>query len=357
MAKTHSMVVTKPGHMEMQEFEVPRVGSSDMLLRVEMVSICGSDPNHFLGLQGDESFPFILGHEVVGFVEEVGSEAARDYEVKKGDRVVVEPYIPCRKCPPCMTGNYSLCDHRRVYGFSVSSSNPPHLWGGYGEFMFVAPGSMVHWISSTPPAEAACLSSVIGNGIRWVRTKGHAKLGDKIVVLGPGAQGLASVIAAKESGASPIIVTGVGKDAHKLKLAQEFGADLALEVDKEEVADRVREITKGRMADLVIECTGNPESLRSAFGILRAMGRLVIAGTFKQQDVPIKPDWVVFKELEVVGGLGQSMDVEDAVRIIESRKYPIEKIITHQFPLAKAPEAMRFFMEAPPGSIRVALIP
>jgi len=128
-------------------------------------------------------------------------------------------------------------------------------------------------------------------------------------------------------------------------------------VEKEDVATRVREITGGRMADLVIECTGNSESLRSAFGLLRAVGRLVIAGTFQQKEVPIKPDWIVFKELEVVGGLGQSLDVEDAVRIIESGKYAIEKIITHQFPMEKAPEAMKFFMEAPAGSIRVALVP
>lgn len=357
MGKTRSMVVTRPGHMEMQEFEIPKIGDADMLLRVERVSICGSDPNHFLGLQGDEAFPFILGHELVGFVEEVGSEAAEDYGVAKGDRVVVEPYIPCRKCPSCMTGNYALCDHRRVYGFSVSASTPPHLWGAYGQFMYVAPGSMVHRIHAAPPPEAACLASVIGNGIRWVRTKGQAKLGDKVVILGPGAQGLASVIAAKESGANPILVTGVGKDIHKLRLAEEFGADLTIDVEKEDVATRVREMTGGRMADLVIECTGNPESLRSAFGLLRAGGRLVIAGTFKQKEVPIKPDWIVFRELEVVGGLGQSLDVEDAVRIIESGKYAIEKIITHQFPMEKASEGMRFFMEAPPGSIRVGLVP
>lgn len=357
MAKTRSMVVNKPGHMEMQEFEVPKIGPADMLLRVEMVSICGSDPNHFLGLQGDEAFPFILGHEMVGFVEEVGAEGAQEYEVRKGDRVVVEPYIPCHRCPFCMTGNYALCNRRRVYGFSVSASVSPHLWGAYGEFMFVAPGSMVHRISSDPPPEAACLASVIGNGIRWVRTKGKAKLGDKVVILGPGAQGLSSVVAAKESGASPIIVTGMGKDIHKFELAKEFGADFTINAEKEDVEKRVKELTEGKMADLVIECTGQPESLRSAFGLLRAMGRLVIAGTFKQKEVPIKPDWIVFREIEVVGGLGQSLDVGDAVRIIESRKYPIEKIITHKFPLGKASEAMKFFMESPPGTIRVALVP
>jgi threonine dehydrogenase-like Zn-dependent dehydrogenase len=357
MAKTESMVVTHPGHMEMQEFETPRIGPSDMLLRVERVSICGSDPNHFLGLQGDEAFPFILGHELVGFVEEIGTEAVRDYQVSKGDRVVVEPYIPCRNCRFCQRGNYALCERRRVYGFSVSCSTPPHLWGAYGEFMYVAPGSMVHRISCSPPAEAACLSSVIGNGIRWVRTKGKARLGDKVVILGPGAQGLASVIAAKESGARPIMVTGMSKDAHKLKLAQEFGADFTLEVEREDVAARVKEITEGKGADLVIECTGTPESLRSAFGLLRPEGRLVIAGTFKQREVPIKPDWIVFRELEVVGGLGQALDVEDAVGIIEAGKYAIEKIITHQFPVDQAAEAMKFFMEAPADSIRVALIP
>jgi threonine dehydrogenase-like Zn-dependent dehydrogenase len=216
---------------------------------------------------------------------------------------------------------------------------------------------MLHRISSLAPPEAACLSSVIGNGIRWVRTKGNAKLKDKVVILGPGAQGLASVIAAKESGASPIIVTGMSKDAHKFKLAKEFGADFTIDVEKEDVAERVREMTGGKLADLVIECTGAPESLRSGFGLLRPMGRLVIAGTFKRQEVPIKPDWIVFRELEVVGGLGQSLDVEDAVKIIESGGYPIEKIITHQFPVEKAVEAMRFFMEAPASSIRVALTP
>ncbi|MDH7499890.1 MAG: zinc-binding dehydrogenase, partial [candidate division NC10 bacterium] len=123
------------------------------------------------------------------------------------------------------------------------------------------------------------------------------------------------------------------------------------------VAERVKEITDGRLADLVIECTGTPESLRSAFAVVRPEGRVVIAGTFKQQEVAIKPDWIVFRELEVVGGLGQSLDVEDAVRIIEARKYAIEKIITHQFPLEKAAEAMKFFMQAPADSIRVALIP
>jgi len=357
MAKTRSMVVTRPGHMEMQEFPVPQIGPSDLLLRVERVSICGSDPNHFLGLQGDEAFPFILGHELVSFVEEIGAEAAQDYGVKEGDRVVVEPYIPCHQCRFCMRGNYALCDRRRVYGFSVSSANPPHLWGAYGEFMYVAPGSMVHRISSSPAPEAACLASVIGNGIRWVRTKGRAHLGNQVVILGPGAQGLASVIAAKESGANPIIVTGMSKDAHKFKLAKEYGADFTIDVQRENVAERVKEITKGRLADLVIECTGTPESLCSAFGLLRPEGRLVIAGTFKQQEVPIKPDWIVFRELEVVGGLGQSLDVADAVRIIESRKYAVEKIITHQFPMEKAPEAMEFFMRAPADSIRVALIP
>lgn len=357
MATTRSMVVTRPGHMEMQEFPIPHIGPSDMLLRVERVSICGSDPNHFLGLQGDEAFPFILGHELVGFVEEIGAEASQDYKVEKGDRVVVEPYIPCHRCRFCMRGNYALCDRRRVYGFSVSSSTPPHLWGAYGEFMYVASGSMVHRISTLAPPEAACLASVIGNGIRWVRTKGRAQLGDKVVILGPGAQGLASVIAARESGASPIIVTGMSKDAHKFELAREYGADFTIDVERDNVTERVRAMTEGKGADLVIECTGTPDSLRSAFGLLRPEGRLVIAGTFKQQEVSIKPDWIVFRELEVVGGLGQSLDVADAARIIESGKYAIEKIITHQFPLTQAAEAMEFFMQAPADSIRVALIP
>ena len=104
MRTSRCLVVTAPERMEIREYPIPSIGPREMLLRVEMVSICGSDPKKYQGTAmwavewGGMPFPFILGHEMVGFLEEVGAEAAKLHDVKPGDRVVVEPYIACGRC-------------------------------------------------------------------------------------------------------------------------------------------------------------------------------------------------------------------------------------------------------------------
>lgn len=364
MKKSRALVVTEPGRMEMRDFPIPKVGPREMLLRVEMVSICGSEPKKYLGTAmwavewGGMPYPFILGHEVVGYLEEVGEEAAALHRVRPGDRVMVEPYFSCGRCWYCGNGHYQLCARRNTYGTSKSCAEPPHLWGAYSEYMFLAEGTRVHRIDTSVPAEAACLTSVIGNGVRWVKTKGELTFGETVVVLGPGAQGLATVIAAKETGAERIIVFGLARDAHKLGLAREYGATHAFNVEEVNPEDVVREVTGGHMADLVVECTGAPSSIALGPDLLRPLGRYVLAGTTGGgRAVGLVTDRWVMRELTVRGGLGQSWNCEDAARIVNSRRYAIEKMITHVFPLERGDEAMRLFMEGRPDCIRVALRP
>ena len=285
MRTSRCLVVTAPEHMEMREYPIPAIGPREMLLRVEMVSICGSDPKKYQGTAmwavewGGMPFPFILGHEMVGFLEEVGAEAAKLHDVKPGDRVVVEPYIACGRCRYCGSGNYQLCVTRHTYGFSKSCAQPPHLWGGNAEYMFVAEGSKVHKIAPGVPAEAACLLSVIGNGIRWVKTRGELAFGETVAILGPGAQGLATVIAAREAGAHRIIVLGLGRDRLRLDLAREFGATHTVTIEDTPQIDAVRAATDGEMADLVVECTGAAASIALAPELLRPLGRCVLVGS------------------------------------------------------------------------------
>ena len=364
MRTSRCLVVTGPERMEMREYPIPVIGPREMLLKVEMVSICGSEPKKYQGTAmwaaewGGMPFPFILGHEIVGFLAEVGVEAAALHAVRAGDRVVVEPYIACGRCRYCGNGNYQLCRTRHTYGFSRSCAELPHLWGGYAEYLFVAEGSKVHKINPDVPAESACLLSVVGNGIRWTKTRGELTSGETIAILGPGAQGLATAIAARQAGAHRIIVFGLDRDRRKLELAREFGATHTFVVEEIKPADAVRAVTEGEMADLVVECTGVLSSIALAPDLLRPLGRCVLVGSMGGgKTVGMATDRWILKELTVRGGLGQAWNCEDAARLVNSRRCAVEKMITHVLPLERGEEGMRFFMEGRPECIRVALRP
>ncbi len=357
MGKCYSMVLVAPERFERQEFDIPDVAEDCLFLRVEMVSICGSDRLLYRGIHKASSFPKILGHEVVGFVEEIGPIAREVYKLEKGDRVTVEPYIMCKSCEYCLKGFYQAHQPRNNYGVSLNCDEPPYLWGGYGQYMYIKPGSKLHKIHSEVSPRAAVLSSVIANGIRWIRTRGRAKLGETVVIVGAGAQGLASVVAASESGVSPIIVLGLPSDGEKFKLAHEFGADYTIDLTICDAVEEIREITKGRMADLVVECAGVPDSVKMALSLVRPEGRVVLAGVSGGREVNLVTDIIVNNELTVIGGHGQSWDVEDAVRLINSCKYGIEKMITYVFPLIEVQKAMNLFLNPPPDCIRVGLVP
>lgn len=358
MAKQVSVVVEAPGQMAVREFNIPSVGPRDALLRVECVGICGSDPHLFQKpIQEGGIYPIILGHEVVGYIDAIGEDASAAYGVTVGDRVIVEPYIRCGECIYCISGYYQLCLRKRCYGVTISAAEPPHLWGAYGEYMFIAPGSRLHRIRPEVPPSAAAMASVIGNGIRWIRTKGEVQFGESVVIIGAGAQGLSTTISAHEAGADPIIVLGLGRDRERMRIAREFGAHYTIDVEQEDPAGAVDRITGGNMADVAVECSGSLHGLPLALKLLRPTGRLVIMGVNGDRAVPLVTDQIVLKELRLIGGLGQSLNVEQAVRLIESGRYAIEKMVTHTFPMTQAEEALRFFMRGDPECNRVILVP
>ena len=356
--KVHSMVLYEPFKMEMCEFDYPEFGAQDMILKVDLVCICGGDPIEYAGRNVKTHYPLILGHELVGTVDDIGAEASKQYGVVKGDKVTVEPYIVCGKCDYCLNGYYQLCRNSRAYGVNISSNEPPHLWGAYGQYMFVAPGSKVHKVLPGVPDEAAAMSSVLGNGVRWIRTKAKVKFGETVVVIGAGAQGLATILAARKANAGRIIVVALEKMALKWQLAKEFGATHLIDLEKEaNPVEKVNEITTGHLADVVVECTGAPNLVELGLDLIRPAGRYILVSTNGFSKVPLTTDKIVFKEIDLFGGLGQSWDTEPAVDIINSRRYPVEKMVTHIFPLEKADEAMRFFMDSRESTLRVGIKP
>lgn len=352
------MVLVEPYKMEMREFPIPDIGSDEFLLKVDLVSICGGDPIEYEGRNVKAHYPMILGHEVVGTVAAIGDEASRRYGVGVGDRVNVEPYILCGECDYCLTGYYQFCRNSRVYGVNMSCETPPYIWGAYGDYMYGAPGSKVHKIADGVPDEAAVLSSVLGNGVRWIRTKGAVAFGESVVILGAGAQGLASIIAANEANAGSIIVIGREALQLKWKLAREYGADHLVDIDQvDDPIAAVKDLTDGDLADVVVECTGAAPMMELGLDVIRPTGRYVMIGTCGYRKTPLTTDKIVFKELTVLGGLGQSWDTEAAVEIINSRQYALEKMVTDVFPLEEAEDALQYFMNSPDKALRVAIKP
>ena len=266
--KVRAAVVESNERMRIREFDRPKTRDDDGLLRVEMVGVCGTDPKMYAGKIKYTDFPLILGHEILGWIDEIGDTASARWNVKEGDRVVVESCIRCGYCAKCVSGDYRFCEKQLAYGTFISSSVPPHLWGAYAEYVYFPPGAVMQKVSDTVPAKAAVLiHAVIADAIRWGRLAGDFCIGDAVVIQGIGQQGLAQTLVAKESGCSPIIVTGLSRDTTRFELAKEFGADYILVADQEDVRQRVSEITDGHMADVVVDVSGSSDAIITSIDI------------------------------------------------------------------------------------------
>ncbi|MQA83830.1 MAG: zinc-binding dehydrogenase [Streptosporangiales bacterium] len=356
-------VQTGPRQIELREFPKPRVGPDDGLLRIEACGICGSDVESYKGaLRGPgRGFSFIPGHEPLGIVEEVGERAAARWGVQPGDRVALEIIIPCRTCDDCLIGRYMACRNRRG-GYGVSPvDKEPYLWGGYADYIYLHPDAILHKMRNDISAEVAVMFNPLGAGVRWACHLGGTQLGDTVLVLGPGQRGLAAVIAAKAVGAGTVIVTGLERDRGKLELAREFGADHTINVDEEDVVERVTEITDGRLADVVLELTPIAEQpIRDALEAVRHGGRVVLAGLKGGRPMDVVTDRIINKAITVVGAYGvDARAYIEAIRIIESGRFPLEKMHTHTFELADVARAIETLAGEVPSedAVHVAICP
>ncbi|WP_187361135.1 zinc-dependent alcohol dehydrogenase [Phytoactinopolyspora mesophila] len=330
-------VQTGPRKIEMQEFPRPSIGDDDGLLRVEANGICGSDVEIFNGHMGERP-PFIPGHEPMGIIEEIGEQAAERWGVQEGDRVALEVIVPCRACADCLTGRYQACRFRK-YGHGVTPIDVlPSIWGGFAEHLYLSPTTVMHKIDKSLPAEIAAMYNPLGAGVRWAVDLGEVGLGTTLLVLGAGQRGLGAVIAAKAAGAGTIIVTGLASDAHKLEIARELGADHTLIVDgddAQDVPESVRDITNGEMVDVAVDLTPMAAGpITDALKSVRHGGRVVLAGLKGHKEIPLVTDLIINRGLVIKGAFGVDAAAnKKAIELLESGRFPLEKLHTHTFGL------------------------
>ena len=366
MARTvRAAVLVKPRTLVAQEFARPTIGPDDGLLRLEACGICGSDYEQYEGAQPPHEdytpYPVIPGHEPLGVIEEIGERARRRWGVTEGDRVAVRSGYGCGQCEACRRWEPRLCPKRGgTYGYT-DVGKPPHLWGGYAELMYLSPYSVVKKMDPAIPAGVAVMFNPLAAGLSWAAAVPRTGPGDRVVILGAGQRGLCCVIAARAAGARQIVVTGLSRDADKLALARELGADVTVNAETDDVVAHVREATGGG-AEVVVDTTPYaPQSLNDAVAIAVRKGRIVVAGLKglrPAREFPV--DDVIFKELTIRGVL--SMPVDEtfrAIDIIESGRYPFARMHTYSLPLEQAEDAIEALAGKLPGinPVHLAIVP
>lgn len=341
--RARSAVLENHDSIVMREFPTPKVHEDDALLEVERAGICHTDVDLLHGTVRYAELPLILGHEITGRIAEIGPVASRRWGVSEGDRVAVEAMVRCGFCRPCIEGNYRYCKGGIGYGTFISAANPPHLWGSYGQYMYLAPGSLVYKLPDNISADLAILLNVaISNAIQWTIKQGGVRLGDAVVIQGVGPIGLSCIAVAREAGADCVIATGLSADGYRLEMAASFGASAVIDVEREEVVARVKELTGGDMADVVIDVTGSGQAVRKSLELVRTMGTVVNAGVTGDETLsPIPLDTVLYKEIRLQGVFtNDNWSMRRAIKLARRHKYPFESLVTHRFPLEKAQEAV-----------------
>src|ERR687883_178382 len=240
-------VQVAPERTELHEFPLPDIPADAALLKVEAAGVCGSDVG---GYKRMGPAPRILGHENVGPIAKAGDAFKRRWGVQEGDRVAIEEYLPCGHCDLCLRGEFRHCAATDVhsnpsalrYG-NTPVTTAPALWGGYAQYLYMPPGTVLHRMPEHVPAEQSAMALPLGNGVQWAVVEAQAGPGRSLVVMGPGQQGLGAVLAARAAGTDLVILTGISRDRRRLEVGLALGADVTLEADREDVRERVREIT------------------------------------------------------------------------------------------------------------------
>jgi threonine dehydrogenase-like Zn-dependent dehydrogenase len=363
VSMSRAIVQTGVRALEMREFPLPEIGADDGLLKIDACGICGSDWAQYRGEYSWLRYPVVPGHEPVGTVARIGENARRRWGVDEGDRIVVEPLLPCGFCKYCVRGEYNTCiGYGRVSCYAyIPIDVPPALWGAYADYMYLDPHSVVHRVDPAVPVDLAALYNPLASGIHWAVHRPDTTIGDTIVILGCGQRGLCSVLAVKEAGASCIVVTGLRRDEYKLKLAREFGADHTVVADEENtVAAVMRVLPDG--ADVVLDTTPNsPQSVNDAVDIVARHGTIGLAGVKGTHRVTnLRTDTIMEKSARILGTKGAPWQAtEAAIRMIESGRYGLDKLHTHTIPLEETERALQILAGDVPGEepIHITITP
>lgn len=369
MEKAYAMVVEEFGKpLTYKEFDIPTPAGGEVRVKILASGICGSDVHVWKGEDQRSRLPMILGHEGIGFVDEINRGRIDIFGnvLKKGDLIVWNRGVSCKNCYNCLIKRKTYtCSYRWSYGFSKSINDYPYLNGSYSSHMLLTPETEILRLVKaedvdpqkdyTPYASACCAGTTTACVFEQIRVESS----DNVVIQGPGPLGIYAVAFAKEAGAENIIV--IGGTQERLDLCLEAGATHVInrrETTPEQRLEKVLEYTDGRGGDIILELAGTREAVEEGLRYIAINGTYASAGI--AVDVgEVSINWfrdVVRKNIKIQGvWVGDIKNTWQAIKMFERHKEVLSKMVTHKIPLKQADEALRMMEEK--EVIKAVLIP
>ena len=310
----------------------PKIGDTDVLVRIEAAGLCGTDiqiwNGTYMGRTGPVIPPLIPGHEFVGSAEGLGVRVT-GFDV--GDRVTSNAIEGCGTCYPCLHGLDHQCHNWRHLGITMD--------GVFAEYCAV-PAATLFKVPDELDARQAAILEPMCIATRTLRNN-PIDPGATVVVIGPGPFGLFLLQASLAAGAGRAIVIGLGSDELRLRAAEASGASEVIDADATDSVEAVRRLTKGVGADLVIEATADSDAVPRALKMVRQGGTVIMAGSgYKGKPVTFEPWNVVRDEITIRGTEGfTKADYLNALNLLSAGKLDIKPVVTHEIPLAQINEA------------------
>jgi 2-desacetyl-2-hydroxyethyl bacteriochlorophyllide A dehydrogenase len=326
----------------------PQIGPDEVLVATHHVGICGTDLHIYRGeFHGRVEYPAILGHEFGGIIQEIGKNVNG---LQVGDRVVVDPIIPCRSCPACFSGHLNACQTLKLLGIDLD--------GGFGQYVAV-PANRVYWLPDSIPMAYAPMVEMYALG-HHISQRGQVQPGETVAILGAGKLGLSVLdVLCHSAGAALTIVADI--QPFRLETARKLGADYAINITQEDPVERVMEITQGVGVDCVIEAVGHyhivegqEAPLAQAVKMIRTGGRIVTAG-LGEQLTAVHFKTLVLKEAKIIASRVTLGEFPRAMRLMAKGLLHPELLVTDQIPMRDVATAFEKVDREDPSTIKVVL--
>lgn len=343
---TRSAVLNKVFDIEMKDTPLPAMKPTDVLIKVMAVGICGSDVHYYdTGHIGDfvVKKPLILGHESSGIVVATGDEVTT---VKRGDRVAIEPGVPCGHCNYCREGKYNLCPNMKFM------ATPP-VDGDLSE-LIVYPQDFVFPIPDEMPYEIAALNEPFSVGVH-VCQKLDVKPGTTAFISGMGAVGLLAILAFRQFGVDRIIVSD--SEDLRLETAKKMGADEIIDIRKTDSLKEIMSLTNNEGVDYVMDASGNPAAEREDLRTLKRGGKIAYVGVPTTDKIPLDIPFMTDHETQIFGIFRYANTYALGVKILAKHLDVLENLLTNYYSLDETRDALEETRTDKGGSLKVMIYP
>jgi threonine dehydrogenase-like Zn-dependent dehydrogenase len=332
-----AVIIKKPGQAAVESIAEPVVSGENLLLKVRMVGLCGTDLNSFRGKNPMVTFPRIPGHEVAATIV-----AGSKYNpvLAAGVNVTMSPYTHCGKCASCLRDRPNACELNETLGVQRD--------GALTEYIAI-PAEKLYAANLT--IKELCLVEPLTVGFHAV-ARGRVTAQDSVAVFGCGGVGLGAIAASSFRGARTI---GVDVDDEKLNLARKTGATETINTSKAPLHQRLIELTNGLGPDVIIEAVGLPHTFRAAVEEVSFTGRVVYIG-YAKEPVAYETRLFVQKELDILGSRNAlPEDFQQVIRMLEDRRFPVVDAVSSVLSMADAPDALRAWSDNPAGFSKIMI--